>query len=129
MILALLLAGFVLVASGLKGTNHELGQQLQQDVLGPGGFILWAAAIIGIGMIGFVPYLRQPSRYLLALLLVVVVLSNRGVFAQAQQALQGALSAGPAPSVPLAGGDSSSSSSGSGSNMSTVATVASLFLA
>lgn len=123
MIVGLLIVGVLLISSGLKGTEHELGQQLAGDMLGTQGFIGWIAAIAVIGGLGYIPTLETPSRYLLALLLVVIVLRNGGVFQQAQQAIQSAAFQGPAHSVqtlptsidaPNAGGSGGGKSSSSG---------------
>lgn len=133
MIFGLLIIGLCLIASALKNTEHELGAQLQDDMLGADGFIAWAGAIMVIGAIGYVPVLRTPSRYLLALLATVLIVRNGGVFQSAENALTAASAAGPAPSIPtqpvnlLGGGSSgSSSSSSSSSNLSTVASLATL---
>ena len=117
MIVGLLVLGAMLIASGLKGTEHKLGQQIVNDMLGTDGFIGWIAAFGAIGAIGYIPKMEQPSRYMIALLLVVIVLRNGGVFQQFQSALQTAAANGPAASAPapvtaLDGGSSGSSSSG-----------------
>lgn len=112
MIAGLLAIGIILIASGLKGTNHALGQQVQADLLGQGGFLTWACAVMAIGALGYLPGLRTPSRYLLALLVVVVIVRNGGVWANAQSALQQASIQGPAP--PVAIPDPAGSSGGGG---------------
>lgn len=99
MAIGLLLIGLLLIDTGLRGTHHELGARLMVDFLGPGGFIGWFGAILIIGAIGFIPGFRTPVRYLLALLLVVAVIANNGVFAQLQAALQQATTSGPAPAI------------------------------
>lgn len=113
MIAGLLTIGLILVASALKGTEHELGARVQADLLGSQGFITWALAIVGIGCIGWIPGLEKTSRYLLALLLVALVVKNGGLFANVQQALQQASQAGPAVPVALPAYASSTASSGS----------------
>lgn len=100
MLPAIFVIGLVLISTGLKNTQHKLGEQLQRDLLGPNGFIAWAAAVIAIGCLGYIPGLRQSSRYLLLLLAVVMVVRNPGIFANVQTALVGASKLGPAPSVP-----------------------------
>lgn len=101
MIYAILLIGLAMVTAGLKGTGHELGQQLQSDLIGSGGFVLWIAAVLTIGALGFIGPLRQTSRYLIVLLGVVLVLRNGGIWQAAQQALSDASTIGPAPAVTL----------------------------
>jgi hypothetical protein len=129
MIFGLLVLGTLLIASGLKGTEHKLGQQIANDMLGTDGFIGWIAAFGAIGALGYIPKLEQPSRYMLALLIVVIVVRNGGVFQNAMQAIQGAAASGPAQSVQTsptsldnAGGSSSGGSSG-GSALGTAASI------
>jgi hypothetical protein len=131
MIFGLLVLGTLLIASGLKGTEHKLGQQIANDMLGTDGFIGWIAAFGAIGALGYIPKLEQPSRYMLALLLVVIVVRNGGVFQNAMQALQTAAANGPAQSVQTSptsldnagGGSSGGSSSGGGSALGTAASI------
>lgn len=118
MLIALLIIGLMLISTSLQNTQHELGRQLQLDFLGSGGFLAWAAGIMAIGAIGLIPGLRSPSRYLLALIGVVFVVSNQGIFSGLQAALQGISASGPAPSIPapqIATGNASQSS-GTGSS-------------
>jgi hypothetical protein len=89
----------MLIASALKGTEKELAQRLQIDILGAQGFIVWILAIIGIGLVGYIPGMTKTSRYMLLLVAVVIVLKNGGLFQQAQLAIQQASSQGPAPSI------------------------------
>lgn len=117
MIGGILLVGLMLIASALKGTEKELAQQLQSDVLGTQGFIVWVLAIIGIGLVGYIPGLTKTSRYMLLLVAVVIVLKNGGLFQQAQLAIQQASQLGPAPSIAqpeVAGTSTAPASSGGG---------------
>lgn len=78
MALAFLLVGLVLVDVAFRGTEGLLGQQLAQDVP---GFMVWAGAIVLIGALQWVPGFSKPAKYLLALVLIVIVLVNKGAFA------------------------------------------------
>ena len=136
MIFGILVIGLVLIASALKNTQHELGAQIATDVLGTDGFVAWAGAIMGIGAVGYIPGFKGPSRALLGLLLVVLVVRNGGLFSQLEAGIQGAEQAGPAPSIPtpsiaadLSGGGSSSSSGSSGSDYEQYAEIAAIALA
>jgi len=121
MVIGIIIVGLMLLSAGLKGTEHELGQQLQNDLLGSSGFIGWALAIIGLGAIGYIPIFEKASKYLLLLLFIVIVVRNGGIFQQFQGAVQDAVATGPAPAVtpvPLGSGSGSGSSSASGSGAS-----------
>lgn len=118
MVAGLLFLGLIMLASALQGTEHELAKQLQTDMVGTNGYLPWIGAIMAIGAIGYIPGMKTPSRTLLALLATVVIVRNGGVWANAQTALQGVSSAGPAPSIAPPAGTSSSSSGGSSSGSS-----------
>lgn len=69
----ILLLGVILIVAGVRNTQGTLFGALGQDVP---AFLVWGAAIVAIGVIGFVPGLKTPSRWLLALVLMVIVLHN-----------------------------------------------------
>jgi hypothetical protein len=141
MIIGLILLGILLLDTGFKGTQRELAQQLTNDLVGEQGFIGWIAAFGAIGALGYIPVLEKPSRYFIALMLVVIVLRNGGAFQNFKQALQDAAVKGPAVSkaTPVTaadqgGGGSSKSDSGGGGGANTalnilggVAKIATLF--
>lgn len=82
--LALLIIGIMLAVSALRGTEEQLGTLIVGDITG--GFLTWVAAIVAIGALGYVPQLQLPSRMLLALVLLVLLLKNgTGFFSQFQQ--------------------------------------------
>jgi hypothetical protein len=68
-----LLIGAVLLVAAIRNTHGDLGTALTNDVP---GFFRWALAILVIGGLGFVPGMRPISRWLLALVIVVIVLTN-----------------------------------------------------
>jgi hypothetical protein len=69
----LILIGAVLLVSAVRNTEGDLGNALVQDVP---GFLKWALAIIAVAALGWVPGMRTISRWLLALVLLVIVLKN-----------------------------------------------------
>lgn len=73
MILFLILIAAMLITAAVRDTQGDLFSALQQDVP---SFVIWAAALVAIGAIGFVPGLKTPSRFLLALIIVVLVVNN-----------------------------------------------------
>lgn len=95
---ALILVGLVLTISGVRGTENELFTQVQKDFTGQGSFIYWLAAIGIVGGAGYVEQLQGISRAFLALILIVLLLSNGKVFDQFTAALQNS-TAPPEPST------------------------------
>lgn len=73
MILILILIGAILIVAALRDTQGDLFAALKEDVP---AFGTWAAAIIAIGLIGFIPGFRPISKGLLALVIVVLVINN-----------------------------------------------------
>lgn len=91
LILALIGAALVLVA--LRNTQSQLATALEQDVP---GYLKWVAAIAAIGALGYIKPLEIPSRWLLALVLMVIVLTN---FTQIANSFK-SLGTAPTPTTP-----------------------------
>lgn len=100
MALGLIFLGIVLIAVGWRGTFGHFFGLFASDVP---GFLVWGAALLAIGAIGYVPELAALSNGLLVLVFLVIFISNQGVFASWQQlAEQGVPAAAPTPLVPTA---------------------------
>lgn len=98
MALALLLFGFAFVAIGVRNTQSQISGLLASDFSGAGSFWYFIAGIAAAGALGFYTPLRGASRGLILLLIVVLILSNEGFFAQLQLALKNPTpSTAPAP--------------------------------
>jgi len=94
---ALLLIGAIMLVAGIKNTQDDLWTLIKGDFTG--GFLTWVAAIAVIGGLGYIPKLRPLSIAFMTLLLLVLVLSHSGVFAQLQEFIQSGAgaTASPAP--------------------------------
>lgn len=109
MAFVLVVAGILMIVTGARGTYGQFGQQLQKDFTGAGNFIYWIVSLGLFGAIGYVDALRTLSRLLMALVLIGMVLSNRGVFAQ----FAAALKSGPtAPNAPATAGSATAAQPG-----------------
>lgn len=86
---ALIAIGLLLVIAAYNNTQDVLGSQLKKDFSGSTGFVYWIAAIIIVGAIGYIKPVQTVSRAMLALILVVIFLTNSGVFGQFNAALAG----------------------------------------
>lgn len=73
MILVALLIGVVLIVAAIRNSQDALFKAIATDVP---EFVVWAAAIVALGVIGFIPGLKPVSRGLLALVIIVIVLNN-----------------------------------------------------
>jgi hypothetical protein len=81
------LVGLVLIVTGAQDTYVALGDQLRTDFTGPKNFTYWFAALVMVGALGAIPALHTFSRTFMALILLALLLSNKGAFAQFSAAL------------------------------------------
>lgn len=70
---AALLIGAILIIVAFNNSFGALATELETDIP---GYFKWAAAIAAILALGYIPGFKTPSRYLLALVLMVIVLKN-----------------------------------------------------
>jgi len=70
---ALVLIGALLIIVAFNNTMGQLAAELESDIP---GFFVWAIAIAAILGLGYVPGLKQPSRWLLGLVVLVIILVN-----------------------------------------------------
>jgi hypothetical protein len=73
----LIVIGIAAVATGANGTYAAFFAQLRSDMV---GFTGYAAAIGGVGALGYVKDLEPLSRMFMALIIVSLILSNQGFF-------------------------------------------------
>lgn len=85
---ALIFLGAVFLMAGIRNTYGKLWELIKGDFTAQNGFLTWVAAIAVVGGIGYIPKLRNLSIAFMTLLLLVLVLSNGGVFAKLQAFIQ-----------------------------------------
>jgi hypothetical protein len=78
MALGLFFFGIIMLIAGWRGTYADVGERFAADVQ---GFIAWIIAVAAVGSIGYIPELKVFSDALLILIILVIMFSNRGVFA------------------------------------------------
>lgn len=83
-----LLVGILLVIVAINDKLPDLTKLAHDDFVsssnGP-SFTVWIVAIIAVGAIGYVQALKPVANAFLALIIVVLILSNKGFFAQFTQ--------------------------------------------
>lgn len=98
MALAIIIIGLLLVSVGIQDKQAQLGSLLKSDFTGAGSFWYFVAGLFIVGALGYWSPFRTASRGLILLILVVLILSNRGVFANLQSALSSPAASAPAAS-------------------------------
>lgn len=92
----LVLAGVLVAITAIRNTYGDLANLLYTD-LGDKQLYAWVGAIVAIGLLGYVPKFQTPSRLLLGLVILVLLISNTGVFAQLAQVFTNPPQASPSP--------------------------------
>lgn len=102
---ALIIIGALLIASGLKDTQGELGTLLSNDLIGAGSFAWWFVSILIVGAVGYIPQVKPVSQAMLALIVSGLIFTNarHGLFSQFTQAIGQFKSPGPGQTVDLSG--------------------------
>jgi hypothetical protein len=78
--LAFLLIGIIFLVAAVRGLHRELFAALKSDFTGPNNFIYWVVSLWAIVAIGYFKPLRPVSNGFLALVVLVLLLQNRGFF-------------------------------------------------
>lgn len=98
---ALIIAGVILTVAGVRNTQGKLYSLLEGDLTGQSSFVWWLLSILLLGSIGYIQQLKQFSNMFMALVLVVLILSNsksgEGVFQRFMDAMKQ-----PVPQAPVA---------------------------
>jgi hypothetical protein len=76
--------GIVFILTGLNGDAAQLWAQLKTDFSGSGSFLYWLLSICTLGVLGYIPELKNLSRLFIVLVLLVLLLDNGGFFSQLQ---------------------------------------------
>lgn len=83
-----ILIGIMLISSGARNRASQLGALITNDFSGQNNFFIWIAAIGGVGAVGYYEPLRPVSRLFLFLVLLSMLLSNKGFFTNLMSAVQ-----------------------------------------
>ena len=71
--IVVLIIGAILLVAAFRNTHGDVATALMEDVP---GFAAWFVALALVGGLGYVPGLKVPSRYLLALVLLTLFLTS-----------------------------------------------------
>lgn len=87
-------SGLILIITGVKGDPSELWSLVKGDFTGQNNFVYWLVSILVLGFLGYIKQLQSLSRLFIVLILVVLLLDNRGFFAQLQAFINSTQSGG-----------------------------------
>lgn len=96
---ALIIIGVVMVVTAAQNTHSQLATQLKGDFIGEQNFTKWIIAIGGVGTLGYVEDLRGLSRAFMALIVIALFLSNTGVIARFNEAINKGPATIPSPNT------------------------------
>lgn len=86
---ALVTIGIILFITAINNTWRGLGGQIYKDLFSEdGGFVYWAAGLVIVGLIGYIPTLKRPSDLFMVLVILAMLLQNKGFFGELQSGLQ-----------------------------------------
>ena len=77
-------SGLVLILTGVKGNPAQLWNLIEGDFSGPNNYVYWTVSILALGALGYIQQLKSLSRLFLVLVVIVLLLDNKGFFAQLQ---------------------------------------------
>lgn len=75
-----IILGLGLLVIGYRGTQDEFFSLLKGDLTGPNNFVVFAAGIFAIGLVGYLPKTKDLSNAFLALVIIGIILKNKGFF-------------------------------------------------
>ena len=116
--LAFFVLGFLFIVAGMRDNVGALFGALEQDLVGPGGFLIWAGLLVSIWVGGEVLRIPGPAKLLMGLLIFVYIVKNPTAVSTAANQLSSATAAAPSTTsvgeATRAGGGSGQGAGGSG---------------
>lgn len=86
--LVFLIVGVLFIVLARNNTHTNFEQLLRSEFTGSQSFLVWASAIVILGLIGFFKPVRPITDALIGLIILVLILHNSGAFAQLNKALR-----------------------------------------
>ena len=86
--LMFLAVGILFLVLARNGTQGDFEQLLKSEFSGSQSFIVWASAIVLLGLLGFFKPVRPVTDAMIGLIVLVLLISNQGFFAKFNAALR-----------------------------------------
>lgn len=74
--------GLLFLVVAIRGTQEEMFRLLKSEFVGPRSFIPWVASILVLGAIGFIKPIRPITDALIGLVILAIILQDKGGFFQ-----------------------------------------------
>lgn len=98
--LSTLIIGILLFITFMKGNYAAVFGQINQDLFGSGsgsGFLVWAAAILAIALLGSILQIPKAAKLFIILIIVVYLIKTPNLWAQLESGITGAQAAAASP--------------------------------
>jgi len=80
--LVLITVGVIFLVTAVNGTSSAFLSLLKSDFIGQDNFTYWLISIVIVGALGYVDELEPFADGFLALIVIMLLLSNKGFFTQ-----------------------------------------------
>lgn len=80
--------GILFLVVAIRGTQGELYDVLKSELTGSNNWVVWASAIVILGLIGYWRRARPVTDAFIGLIFIVLVIANKGFFAKFNQGLR-----------------------------------------
>lgn len=77
-----ILFGVVLIVVGYRNVQDDFFTLVKGEFSGPKNFLVFALALFVVGLFGYIPKFKGLSNAFMFLIIIVILLSNRGFFDQ-----------------------------------------------
>jgi len=85
----IILIGLLFLILARNGTQGSFEGLLKSEFTGAQSFLVWASALLILGLIGFWKTARPVTDAMIGLIILVLILSNPGLFAKFNEAIRG----------------------------------------
>lgn len=84
----LFLLGVLFLIVAVRGTQDQFFALLKGEFSGTNNFLVWILAIVILGMIGYIKPIRPVAHSMIGLIILVMIVANKGIFARFNEAVR-----------------------------------------
>lgn len=94
--LVFIVLGLLFLVVAINGTHRDLWALLKSEFTGTNSFVVWASALVILGLVGYWKKIRPVTDAGIGLIFLVLIIANKGFFAKFNAAIRNPT----APSAP-----------------------------